>query len=95
MVIWSDKALSDLFELSSVVEKNFSSEIADRVVDDLVAYIENQLNENKELGRSFDLNPYYRYLVFKGNKVFYTPYESENDVYVVHVNARNSELIDF
>jgi plasmid stabilization system protein ParE len=94
MVIWSERALTDLFELSSI-EKNFSFEIADKTVDGLVLYVEEQLKNNKELGRSFELNPHYRYLVFKGNRIFYTPYEDQENIYVVHINARTSEVTSF
>ena len=95
MVIWSDRALTDLFELSSIIEKNFSFEIADKTVDGLVIYVEEQLENNKELGKSFDLNPHYRYLAFKGNRIFYTPYEDQENIYVVHINARSSEVTSF
>ena len=91
-VIWSDRALSDLLNISEVIENNFSNDIADKTIDDLVDYVESQLGNNKEIGRTFELNPYYRYLIYKGNKIFYTPYESEEDIYIIHINARGANL---
>lgn len=92
MVIWSDRALSDLIEISEIIEKKFSNGVSDKVIDSLIDYTESQLNSNKEIGRTFELNPYYRYLVYKGNKIFYTPYESADDIFIIHVNARGSDL---
>lgn len=92
MVIWSDKALSDLFALSSIIENNFTNEIADKIVDDLVDYVENQLANNREIGISFEPSPHYRYLIYKGNKIFYTPYESDEIEYIIHIVARTSEF---
>ena len=92
MVKWSDKSLSDLFILSSIIEKNFTNEIADKIVVELIDYVETQLSQNREIGMSFEPAPYYRYLVFKGNKVFYTPYENDNIEYIIHIVARASEF---
>lgn len=50
MVIWSDKSLSDLFLLSSIVEENYTNEIADKIIDDLVEHVETQLRNNREIG---------------------------------------------
>jgi plasmid stabilization system protein ParE len=92
VVKWSDKSLSDLFILSSIIEKNFTNEIADKIVVELIDYVETQLSQNREIGMSFEPAPYYRYLVFKGNKVFYTPYENDNIEYIIHIVARASEF---
>ena len=92
MVVWSDKALSDLFTLSSIIEQNFDNKIADKVIDELVEYVETSLTQNREIGLSFDLVPHYRYLIFKGNKIFYTPYESDDFEYIVHIVAKSSEF---
>ncbi len=91
-VIWSDRALSDLLNISEVIENNFSNDMADKVIDDLIDYVESQLENNKEIGRTFELNPFYRYLVYKGNKIFYTPYESNDEIYIIHINARGANL---
>lgn len=92
MVEWSDKSLSDLFTLSAIVEENFTNEIADRLVDELIAFVEMQLSKNREIGMSFEPAPHYRYLIFKGNKIFYTPYESDQVEYIIHIVARTSEF---
>ena len=92
MVEWSDKSLSDLFALSRIIEKNFTNEVADRVIDELVEYVETQLSQNREIGMSFEPSPRYRYLVYKGNKIFYTPYENNEVEYVIHIVARTSEF---
>mgnify|MGYP003687938791 CR=1 FL=1 len=92
MVEWSDKSLSDLFTLSSIIEENFTNEIADKIVDDLIEYVETQLSQNREIGMSFEPAPHYRYLIFKGNKIFYTPYENAETEYIIHVVARTSEF---
>ena len=87
MVKWSD-----LFTLSNIIEANFTNEIADKVIDELVKYVETQLSQNREIGRSFEPAPHYRYLIFKGNKIFYTPYESDQIEYIIHIVARSSEF---
>lgn len=92
MVKWSDKSLSDLFTLSSIIEENFTNEIADKIVDELIEYVETQLTQNREIGMSFGPAPHYRYLIFKGNKIFYTPYESDQTEYIIHIVARSSEF---
>ena len=92
MIVWSDKALSDLFMLSSIIEENFTNEIADKVIDELVAFVEIQLNHNREIGMSFAPAPHYRYLVYKGNKIFYTPFEADDVEYIIHIVARNSDF---
>lgn len=92
MVIWSDKSLSDLFLLSSIVEENYTNEIADKIIDDLVEHVETQLRNNREIGMSFEPAPHYRYLIYKGNKIFYTPYESDEIEYIIHIVARTSEF---
>ena len=92
MVVWSDKSLSDLFTLSNIIEENFTNEIADKIVDGLVEYVEIQLSNNREIGILFEPTPHYRYLVYKGNKIFYTPYEDDDVEYIVHIVARTSEF---
>lgn len=92
MVEWSDKSLSDLFTLSIIIEENFTNEIADKVIDGVVEYVETQLSQNREIGMSFEPAPHYRYLIYKGNKIFYTPYESDDVEYIVHIVARTSEF---
>ena len=92
MVVWSDKSLSDLFTLSSIIEENFNNEMADKVVDELVEYVETQLTNNREIGMSFEPAPHYRYLIYKGNKIFYTPYEGDDIEYIIHIVARTSEF---
>lgn len=92
MVVWSDKSLSDLYTLSIIIEKNFNNDIADKIVDELVDFVEAQLSQNREIGMSFEPAPYYRYLVFKGNKIFYTPYESDDIEYIIHIVARSSDF---
>jgi len=92
VVEWSDKSLSDLYTLSSIIEENFTNEIADKIIDELVEYVETQLLQNREIGMSFEAAPHYRYLIYKGNKIFYTPYESDDIEYVIHIVARTSEF---
>jgi plasmid stabilization system protein ParE len=92
MVAWSDKSLSDLFTLSNIIEENFTNEIADKIVDGLVEYVEILLNNNREIGILFEPSPQYRYLVYKGNKIFYTFYENADVEYIVHIVARTSEF---
>lgn len=92
MVEWSDKSLSDLFILSSIIEDNFTNEIADKIVDELIEYVETQLSQNCEIGMSFEPAPHYRYLIYKGNKIFYTPYENNETEYIIHIVARTSEF---
>ena len=57
-VIWSDRALNDLFIISEIIETNFSTEKADHVIDELVDNVEEQLKSNREIGRVFELNPF-------------------------------------
>ncbi|MEX0595015.1 MAG: type II toxin-antitoxin system RelE/ParE family toxin [Candidatus Paceibacterota bacterium] len=92
MIVWSDKALSDLFTLSNIIEENFTNETADKVIDGLVEFVETQLINNREIGMSFEPAPHYRYLVYKGNKIFYTPYESDDVEYIIHIVARSSRF---
>lgn len=92
MVEWSDKSLSGLFTLSSIIEENFTNEIADKIIDELIEYVEMQLSHNREMGMSFEPAPHYRYLIFKGNKIFYTPYEDKEVEYIIHIVARGSEF---
>lgn len=92
MVIWSDKSLSDLYTLSKIIEDNFNNDLADKIVDELVEFVESQLSQNREIGMSFGPAPRYRYLIFKGNKIFYTPYESNDIEYIIHIVARTSEF---
>ncbi|EPZ51017.1 plasmid stabilization system protein, RelE/ParE family [Bacteriovorax sp. BAL6_X] len=91
MIVWSDRALADLINLSESIENNFTNELADKITDELISYIESQLKISKEIGRPYEPNPYFRYLVFKGNKVFYTPYEDNKNIYVIHINIRGSK----
>ena len=92
MVVWTNKAISDLKLLSSIIQDRFNNELADKIIDELMEFVETQLKVNRELGISFEAAPHYRYLVYKGNKIFYTPYEDKEYEYVVHVVARNSDF---
>ena len=90
MVEWSDKSLSDLFTLSIIIEENFTNKIADKIIDELIEYVEMQLSHSREIGMSFEPAPLYRYLAFKGSKIFYTPYEDKEVEYIIHIVARGS-----
>jgi plasmid stabilization system protein ParE len=92
MIKWSDRALGDLIILSEIIEEVFGLEQADKIIDQLVDYIEKTLAHNKLIGVAFEANSHYRYLVFRGNKIFYTPYEDTKIIYIVHIQARRSKL---
>jgi len=49
VVVWTDKAISDLKLLSSITEERFNNELADKIIDELMEFVETQLTTNREL----------------------------------------------
>lgn len=92
MVKWSERALNNLLEMSRVIESNFSNALADKILDDLVDYVETAILKNKAIGQIFQLNTKYRFIVFKGNKIFYRLSDANEDVFIIYVHARYSKL---
>jgi len=91
MVRWTTKAEGDLLEIQEHIARNFNSELAIRLVGELVDRIERILDANPLAGAILPQNPLFSKIVIDGNAFYYCEHPQTRDVVVIYVQARHSE----
>ena len=71
MVKWTPQSENDLEEITEYIAKNFNVDLAIRLINELVDYVESLLSQNPLAGSILESNPLFSKIVFKGNTIFY------------------------
>lgn len=94
MLKWTPKSEDDLEQIREHIAKNFSVDLAIKSVNELVDYVERALGSNRLAGKILESNPLFSKVIYKGNSIFYCENPKDNDLYVVYIRPRGTDLQD-
>jgi plasmid stabilization system protein ParE len=92
MVKWTAKSEEDLDQIREHIAKNFNVDLAIETVDEIINEVERILSKNSLAGSILKMNPLFSKLVVQGNSIYYCENPKDHDLYVVHVQARKTNL---
>jgi plasmid stabilization system protein ParE len=92
MVKWTPKSEEDLDQIREHIAQNFNVDLAISTVDEIIDEVEFILSRNQLAGTILETNPLFSKLVVQGNSIYYCENPKDRDLYIVYVQARNSDL---
>jgi plasmid stabilization system protein ParE len=92
MVKWTPKSEDDLDQIREHVAHNFNVDLAITIVDEIIDEVEFVLSKNPLAGTLLESNPLFSKLVVQGNSIYYCENPKDHDLYIVYVQARNTDL---
>jgi plasmid stabilization system protein ParE len=92
MVKWTPKSEDDLDQIREHVAHNFNVDLAITIVDEIIDEVEFILSKNPLAGTLLESNPLFSKLVVQGNSIYYCENPKDHDLYIVYVQARNTDL---
>jgi plasmid stabilization system protein ParE len=92
MVKWTPKSEEDLDRILEHIAENFNVDLAISTVDEIIDEVEIILSKNPLAGNLLETNPLFSKLVVKGNSFYYCENPKDRNLYIVYVQARNTEL---
>jgi plasmid stabilization system protein ParE len=94
MVRWTPKSEEDLDQIREHIAHNFNVDLAIRTIDEIIDEVELILSKNPLAGAMLETNPLFSKLVVQGNSIYYCENPKDHDLYIVYVQARNTNLKD-
>lgn len=92
MVKWTPKSEEDLDRIRDHIARNFNVDLAISTVDEIIDEVELILSKNPLAGAILETNPLFSKLVIQGNSIYYCENPKDHDLYIVYVQARNTDL---
>jgi plasmid stabilization system protein ParE len=92
MVKWTPKSQKDLEKILNYISLNFNVELAIKLVNELIDYVEKTLSTSPLAGYVFEQNPLFSVLVFEGNQIFYCENPKDHNIYIVYVKSRGQKI---
>jgi plasmid stabilization system protein ParE len=92
MVKWTPKSEDDLDQIREHVAHNFNVDLAITIVNEIIDEVEFILSKNPLAGSLLESNPLFSKLVVQGNSIYYCENPKDHDLYIVYVQARNTDL---
>jgi plasmid stabilization system protein ParE len=92
MVKWTPKSEEDLDQIREHVAQNFNVDLAIQTVEEIIDEVEFILSKNPLAGTLLESNPLFSKLVVQGNSIYYCENPKDHDLYIVYVQARNTDL---
>jgi len=92
MVKWTSKSEDDLDQIREHIAHNFNVDLAITIVDEIIDEVEFILSKNPLAGTLLESNPLFSKLVVQGNSIYYCENPKDHDLYIVYVQARNTDL---
>jgi plasmid stabilization system protein ParE len=92
MVKWTPKSEADLDQISEHIAQNFNVGLAIETVNKIIDQVEIVLSRNPLAGSVLETNPLFSKLVVEGNSVYYCENPKDHELYVVYMQARNTNL---
>jgi plasmid stabilization system protein ParE len=92
MVKWTPKSEDDLDQIREHVAHNFNVDLAITIVDEIIDEVDFILSKNPLAGTILESNPLFSKLVFQGNSIYYCENPKDHHLYIVYVQARNTDL---
>jgi hypothetical protein len=92
MVKWTPKSEDDLDQIREHIAHNFNVDLAITIVDEIIDEVEFILSKNHLAGTILESNPLFSKLVVQGNSIYYCENPKDHDLYIVYVQARNTDL---
>jgi len=92
MVKWTPKSEEDLDHIREHIAENFNVDLAIEAVNEIIDEVERILSKNPLAGSILESNPLFSKLVVQGNSIYYCENPKDHDLYIVYVQARNTDL---
>ena len=92
MVKWTPKSEDDLDQIREHIALNFNVDLAITILDEIIDQVEFILSKNPLTGTILESNPLFSKLVVQGNSIYYCENPKDHDLYIVYVQARNTDL---
>ena len=92
MVKWTPKSEEDLDQIREHIAHNFNVDLAISTIDEIIDEVEFILSRNPLAGTILETNPLFSKLVVQGNSIYYCENPKDHDLYIVYVQARNTDL---
>jgi len=92
MVKWTPKSEDDLDQIREHVAHNFNVDLAITIVDEIIDEVDFILSKNPLAGTILESNPLFSKLVVQGNSIYYCENPKDHHLYIVYVQARNTDL---
>lgn len=92
MVKWTPKSEDDLDQIREHIAHNFNVDLAITIVDEIIDEVDFILSKNPLAGTILESNPLFSKLVVQGNSIYYCENPKDHDLYIVYVQARNTDL---
>ncbi len=92
MVKWTPKFEEDLDQIREHIAHNFNVDLAISTIDEIIDEVEFILSRNPLAGTILETNPLFSKLVVQGNSIYYCENPKDHDLYIVYVQARNTDL---
>lgn len=92
MVKWTPKSEDDLDRICEHIAQNFNVDLAIQIVEEIVDEVEIILSKNPLAGNLLETNPLFSKLVIKGNSIYYCENPKDQNLYIVYIQARNTDL---
>jgi len=92
MVKWTPKSEEDLDRIREHIADNFNVDLAISTIDEIIDEVEFILSKNPLAGTILESNPLFSKLVVQGNSIYYCENPKDHDLYIVYVQARNTDL---
>jgi plasmid stabilization system protein ParE len=92
MVKWTPKSEDDLDQIREHIAHNFNVDLAITILDDIIDQVEFILSKNPLAGTILESNPLFSKLVVQGNSIYYCENPKSHDLYIVYVQAKNTDL---
>ena len=93
MVKWTPKSEDDLDQIREHIALNFNVDLAITILDEIIDQVEFILSKNPLTGTILESNPLFSKLVVQGNSIYYCENPKDHDLYIVYVQARNTDLM--
>jgi plasmid stabilization system protein ParE len=92
MVKWTPKSEDDLDQIREHIAHNFNVDLAITIVDEIIDEVDFILSKNPLAGTILESNPLFSKLVVQGNSIYYCENPKDHHLYIVYVQARNTDL---
>jgi plasmid stabilization system protein ParE len=92
MVKWTAKSEEDLDQIRDHIAQHFNVDLAIKTVNKIIDEVEFILSKNPLAGSVLETNPLFSKLIIQGNSIYYCENPKNRDLYIVYIQARNTDL---
>ena len=91
-VKWTPQAEQGIDQLREYIACHFSVNLAIEIVGKLITKVEELVGNNPLCGQIVESNPLFSKIIYEKNNIYYCENPKDKIIYIVHLNARKTEL---